>query len=92
MVRKTITIHDFLHETIQEIRAKIFYDTRKEMSYTTIVNAMILGALIATEKMSEEDWETIRAFLKDESIKLEVEAGVDKIIEIAMSSLTSKRR
>lgn len=87
MARRTITIEDFIHQSIQKIRGRVIEGTQEDFSYTTAVNMILLAGIIGASKFDDKDWETIWAFLKDKKPALEFAAVEDKITEELLKRL-----
>jgi len=85
MTRITITIDENLYKALRKIQGGFISSTGEDWSFTTIVNLIILAGIIAPEyldeELKEEFWETLRDFIKDKKIELELSGIEDKIVE-----------
>jgi len=86
MGRMTITLDDFLQKELRKIQGKLIQDTGEDWSFTTIVNMVILGGLLSSERLKKKDWEIIGGFLLEEKLSLDVEAGVDSLASHALEA------
>ncbi len=82
MVRKTVTIHDKIYDSIQKIRAKLI-EARvvDDLSFTSAINMVLLAGIIATKYFDDNAWKTIADFLNKEKEKLDHEALFDQLYE-----------
>jgi len=79
MQRRTITIHDALYREIQKLRAKFLDDGLvDDMSFTTAVNLVLYGGLLAVDRFTEEDWGKISGALEALLESLELESFDDR--------------
>ncbi len=51
------------------------------MSFTTIVNVVLLGGILGANKLDNNIWREILSFIEEESPKLEFEALRDQYVE-----------
>jgi len=79
MGRMTVTLDDFLQKELRKIQGRLIQGTGEDWSFTTIVNMVILGGLIGSERLKKKDWEIIRGFILEEKLSLDLEAGVDTL-------------
>jgi hypothetical protein len=88
MSRRTVTIADVLYRELQKMRAKfIEADIVDDMSFTTAVNVVLLGGLIATDRFTDEDWELIHDFLVESGRDLELESLTDRRADAYLENL-----
>ena len=82
MVRKTITIHDQIYDSIQKIRAKLI-EARvvDDLSFTSAINMVLLAGVMATKYFDDNAWKAIADFLNKEKEKLDHEALFDQLYE-----------
>ncbi len=79
MQRKTITIHDEIYRELQKIRASfIESDIVPDMSFTTAVNMVLLGGIVATDRFTDDDWGVLSKFLQEQRATLELESFTDR--------------
>lgn len=84
MGRVTITLNDFLQKELRKIQGKLIQDTGEDWSFTAIVNMVILGGLIGSERLKKKDWDVIQGFISEEKLSLDVEAGIDSLASYAL--------
>lgn len=88
MPRRTVTIDGVLFRELQGMRAKFIEEgVLDDMSLTTVVNAVLLGGLIATDKFSEGDWTLIRDFLFGRGPSLELDSMTDRRADAYLENL-----
>jgi hypothetical protein len=88
MPRRTVTIHDMLYRELQRIRAKFMEEgIVDDMSFTTAVNIVLLGGMIATDRFTDEDWEGIRDFLFHLGPGLELDSLTDRRADAYLENL-----
>jgi len=75
---------DFLQKELRKTQGRLIQDTIEDWSFATIVNMVILGGLIGSERLKKKDWEIIRGFLLDGKISLDLETGVDILASRAL--------
>lgn len=85
MTRITITIDENLYKALRKIQGNFISSTGEDWSFTTIVNLVILAGIIAPEYLDErlknEFWRTLTAFIMDKKVELELSGIEDKIVE-----------
>lgn len=73
MQRRTVTFQEDIFRWIQKVRAAFIADgPHDDMSFTTAVNMLVLGGLLASDKFLDEDWQMIAEFLNDEGESLDL--------------------
>ncbi len=80
MIRRTITFNEPIYNELMNIRASAI-SAGKEMSFTTIVNVVLLGGILGANKLDTHAWKDILAFIEEEFPTLELEALRDQYIE-----------
>lgn len=80
MLRRTITLNDAIYNELQKIRAASL-ELGREMSFTTIVNIVLLGGILGADRFDAHTWREILAFIEEESPTLEFEALHDQYVE-----------
>ncbi len=80
MIRRTITFNEEIYSELMNIRASAI-SAGKEMSFTTIVNVVLLGGILGANKLDNNIWREILGFIEEESPKLELEALRDQYVE-----------
>ncbi len=88
MPRRTVTIDETLYHELQTMRAKFMEEgVLDDMSFTSAVNVVLLGGLIATDKFSESDWAIIRDFLFERGPVLELDGMTDRRADTYLENL-----
>ncbi|HIJ98510.1 TPA: hypothetical protein H1005_01025 [archaeon] len=80
MIRRTITFNVDIYNELMNIRASAI-SAGKEMSFTTIVNVVLLGGILGANKFDTSIWKEILSFIEEESSVLELEALRDQYVE-----------
>jgi hypothetical protein len=80
MIRRTITFDEAIYNELMSIRASAI-SAGKEMSFTTIVNVVLLGGIMGANRFDTHIWKEILAFIEQESSSLEFEALRDQYVE-----------
>lgn len=88
MPRRTVTIEDVLYRELQKIRAKFMEDgIVDDMSFTTAVNMVLVGGMIATDRFTDDDWAIIRGFLLEVGPGLELDSLTDRRADAYLENL-----
>lgn len=66
LTKQYIRIPDFIDLELRRLQGSLIRDLLIDVSYSTVVNLVLMGGLLAAEKLSEEDWRLLRAFLVHE--------------------------
>lgn len=90
-MRRTVTVEDNIHRSVQKIRAKLIEETGEDFSYTTTVNMLLLGGLIGVSKFDDEDWNILYDFLRDKKSELEFKALEDQIADNLLKRIRENR-
>jgi len=91
MPRRTVTIDETLYGELQKMRAKFLEDGgADELSLTTVVNMVLLGGLMATDRFTEEDWALIRGFLSERGPSLDLDSLTDRRADVYLENLRSR--
>lgn len=84
MGRMTVTLDDDIMKALRKIQGKFIADSGEEWSFTTIVNMVLLGGLLGSDRFSKKVWRTILDFLEQQKLNLDLEAGVDTLASHAL--------
>ena len=60
--RHTIVIDSDIESILKELQAHIIETQGKSCSLSSIVNLLVLGGIIASEKLTIDDWYILRAY------------------------------
>jgi hypothetical protein len=66
MQKQYIRVPDFLDAELRKLQGSLIRDLLIDVSYATVVNVVLMGGLLAADKLDEEDWRLLRAFLVHE--------------------------
>lgn len=92
-MRRTVTIEDGLYREIQKLRAKFLEDGLvDDMSFTTAVNLVLYGGLLAVDRFTEDDWAMISAALQALLESLELESFDDRRADIYLDHVKRASR
>ncbi len=80
MNRLSITLNETLEEKLREIQGGLIKGRKADVSFTTTVNTVLLGGILGSDKLDEEDWTMIRDFLDKEELNLNKEGLTDNFI------------
>jgi len=80
MIRRTITFNEPIYTELMNIRASAI-SAGKEMSFTTIVNVVLLGGILGANKFDSNIWKEILGFIEEAGQDLELEALRDQYVE-----------
>ncbi|MGB6837277.1 MAG: hypothetical protein WBF66_06200 [Dehalococcoidia bacterium] len=58
-----------------------------DMSLTTAVNLVLLGGLIATDRFTDEDWQTLGHYLSERGPSLELDSFTDRRADAYLTGL-----
>lgn len=59
------------------------------MSFTTVVNVVLLGGILGANKLDNNMWREILSFIEEESPVLELEALRDQYVEKMVKKMAS---
>lgn len=96
MARRTITLDDFIYRELQKLRAAFIRGEgpdepgMDEMSLTTAVNLVLLGGLIATDRFTDEDWQTLFDYLGQRGPALELDSFTDRRADAYLMGLVER--
>ena len=88
MIRRTITFNEAIYNELMNIRASAI-SAGKEMSFTTVVNVVLLGGILGANKLDNNMWREILSFIEEESPVLELEALRDQYVEKMVKKMAS---
>ena len=88
MIRRTITFNEEIYNELMNIRASAI-SAGKEMSFTTIVNVVLLGGILGANKFDSAIWKEILSFIEEVSPNLELEALRDQYVEKMVKRMAS---
>ncbi len=77
MKRVTITLNDELAKSLRGIQGKLIQKFEKDISFTTIVNTVLVGGTIGANDFSPETWKDVSNFLHSEQLQLDKEGLTD---------------
>lgn len=80
MNRLSITLNDILDEKLRDIQGGLIRGRKADVSFTTTVNVVLLGGILGSDKLDDEDWAMIRGFLDEEELNLNKEGLTDNFI------------
>ena len=66
LIKQYIRVPDFIDLELRKLQGSLIRDLLIDVSYSKVVNLVLMGGLLAAEKLSEEDWRHLRAFLVHE--------------------------
>ncbi len=84
LTKQYIRIPDFIDLELRKLQGSLIRDLLIDVSYSTVVNLLLMGGLLAAEKLSEEDWRHLRAFLVHEGLPPVAGKG-----DLALAQLTA---
>lgn len=68
--RHTIVIDSEIESVIKELQAHIIETRGKSCSLSFTVNLLLLGGIIASEKLTHNDWSVLRSYQKHRKIHI----------------------
>ncbi|MGQ0794823.1 MAG: hypothetical protein ACT4N5_01390 [Nitrosopumilaceae archaeon] len=80
MQRMSITLDDNIARTLRGIQGRLIEKFEKDISFTTIVNTVLLAGVIGTESFTEKTWTLLSQFLHEEQINLDKEGLTDNFV------------
>ncbi len=66
LIKQYVRVPVFIDQELRNIQGSLIRELRMDIPYTTIVNLILMAGLLGTDKLSEEDWRHLRAFLVDQ--------------------------
>ena len=66
LTKQYVRIPVFLDLELRKLQGSLIRDLLIDVSYSTVINLLVMGGLLAADKLSEEDWRQLRAFLVHE--------------------------
>lgn len=63
LTKQYIRIPDYLDLELRKLQGSLIRDLLIDVSYSTVVNAVLMSGLLAADKLSEDDWRLLRAFV-----------------------------
>lgn len=81
MIRRTITLNDAIYNELQKIRASVIRAGR-DISFTTIVNVVLLGGIVGADSFDARTWRIIKNFVDQTGVELEIEAIRDQYADM----------
>ncbi len=66
MMKQYVRIPDFIDVELRKLQGSLIRDLLIDVSYATVVNVVLMGGLLAADKLSEDDWRNLRAFLLEQ--------------------------
>lgn len=66
MMKQYVRIPDFIDVELRKLQGSLIRDLLIDVSYATVVNVVFMGGLLAADKLSEDDWRNLRAFLLEQ--------------------------
>lgn len=80
MKRLSVTLHDDIASPLRGIQGRLIEKLDKDISFTTIINAVLVGGILGANDFSEDTWTMINQFLHDEQINLDKEGLTDNFV------------
>lgn len=80
MHRMSITLNDFLEEQLRDIQGALIKKLKRDISFTAVVNLVLVGGILGAKHFNEEDWETINDFLATEQVNIDAEGLTDNYV------------
>lgn len=80
MQRMSVTLDDNVVKTLRGIQGRLIEKFEKDISFTTIVNTILLAGTLGSDDFSEETWAAISEFLHKEQINLDKEGLTDNFV------------
>jgi len=65
-MKQYVRIPDFIDVELRKLQGSLIRDLLIDVSYATVVNVVLMGGLLAADKLSEDDWRNLRAFLLEQ--------------------------
>lgn len=88
-----MTINDRLYRLLRDIQGKLISLTKKDWSFTAIINLILLaGALTPTHinpNLEEKFWMTLRSFITGEKLNL---SGSEAVVQKWVHNLLGEER
>ena len=66
MAKQYVRIHEAIDTELRKIQGGLITGFLVDVSYNTVVNMVLLSGLLAAEKLSEDDWETVRQYWEEQ--------------------------
>ncbi|AIF84151.1 hypothetical protein NTE_02096 [Candidatus Nitrososphaera evergladensis SR1] len=82
MNRLSITLNDFLEEKLRGIQGDLIKGRKQDISFTTVVNMVLLGGILGSRYLKKDDWQAIKDFLDDQQINLDAEGLTDNYVNM----------
>ncbi len=80
VIKQYIRIPDYIDLELRKLQGSLIRDLLIDVSYSTVVNLVLMGGLLAADKLSEYDWRLLRAFLVHEEGPPPVEGRGDQLL------------
>jgi hypothetical protein len=78
--RLSITLNDFLDDQLRDIQGALIKKLKRDISFTTVVNLVLVGGLLGSKHFDKKDWRIINDFLAEEQINIDAEGLTDNYV------------
>jgi len=80
MNRITVSLEGLIEQQLREIQGGLIAGRNQDVSFTTIINAVLFAAMLSVNEFSEDTWAKIRQFLDDKQVELKTEGLTDNFL------------
>ena len=80
--KRSITINAVLEEKLREIQSQLISNTKTNWSLSGTINVLIITGLLASDKLSREDFYKIKYFIESGKVTLDNKAIRDYLTRI----------
>jgi len=80
MTRLSVTLDDFLEEQLRKVQGQLIIGRKRDVSFTTTANVVLMGGILGSKYLKEKDWQHIRDFLNDKQINIDAEGLTDNYL------------
>ena len=80
MNRITISLEREIEDELRKIQGGLISNTRKDISFNTIINMMLLSGILSTSDFTDDTLEQLQKFIDGEKNDLSLDKQIDKFI------------
>ncbi len=66
MTKQYIRIPGFIDRELRKLQGNLIHDLLIDVSYSTVVNALLMSGLLAADKLDKDQWRLLRDFIYDQ--------------------------
>ena len=82
MTRLSITLNEAVEDQLRQLQGEMISTYKKDISFTTVVNTVLVAGLLGSESFSDEVTKEVYHFFKTQQINMDKEGLTDNFLNM----------